>query len=60
MFDLAKFHGPGDPTFLYLYSSLLGLALALAAMLWKPDRWRRVFMLLTLGAALWMLGDRRP
>lgn len=60
VFDLAKFHGPGDATFLYLYSSLLGLALALAAMLWKPDRWRRVFMLLTLGAALWMLGDSTP
>jgi len=60
VFDLAKFHGPGDPTFLYLYSSLLGLALVLAAMLWKPDRWRRVFTVLTLGAGLWMLGDSTP
>jgi hypothetical protein len=60
VFDLAKFHGPGDPTFLYLYSSLLGLALALAAMLWKADRRHRVFTVLTLGAALWMLGDSTP
>jgi hypothetical protein len=60
VFDLSKFHGPGDPTFLYLYSSLLGLALALAAMFWKPDRWRRVFAVLTLCAGLWMLGDATP
>jgi hypothetical protein len=60
VFDLSKFHGPGDPTFLYLYSSLAGLTLALTAMFWKPDRWRRVFTLLTLCAALWMLGDSTP
>jgi hypothetical protein len=60
VFDLSKFNGPGDPTFLYLYSSLAGLALALAAMFQKPDRWRRVFTVLTLGAALWMMGDSTP
>jgi len=60
VFDLAKFHGPSDPTFLYLYSSLLGLALALAAMFWKPDRWRRVFAALTIAACIWMLGDSTP
>jgi len=60
VFDNAKFHGPGDPTFLYLYCSLAGLALALAAMCWKPDRWSRAFTLFTLAATVWMLGDSTP
>jgi hypothetical protein len=57
VFDLDKFTAAGDPTFFYLYSSLLGLALAAAAVLWKPDKWCRAFAILTAGAALWMLGD---
>lgn len=60
VFDLSKFHGPSDPTFLYLYSSLLGLALALAAACWKPVPRARAFALLTAGACLWMLGDSTP
>jgi hypothetical protein len=60
VFDMSKFHGPGDPTFLYLYSSVLGLALALAAMCWKPDRWSRAFTVFTLAATVWMLGDSTP
>ncbi|MGE5569817.1 MAG: hypothetical protein ACM3S5_12335 [Rhodospirillales bacterium] len=60
VFDLSKFHGPTDPTFLYLYSSIAGLALALAALMWKPDSWRRVFGLVTLVAAVAMLGDNTP
>jgi len=59
-FDLSKFHGPGDATFLYLYCSMLGLALALAAMCWRPDRTSRIFAVFTLGAAVWMLGDSTP
>ena len=31
-FDTARFHGPGDITFLYLYCSLAGLALAVYAL----------------------------
>ena len=60
VFDLSKFHGPGDPTFLYLYCSLLGLALAVAAVVWKPDRTVRAFALLLLAATVWMLGDSTP
>ena len=58
--DIGKFHGPSDLTFLYLYCSLLGLALALAAMCWKPDRIARAFAILTLAASVWMLGDSTP
>jgi hypothetical protein len=58
--DMGKFHGPSDPTFLYLYCSLLGLALALAAMCWRPDRIARAFAILTLSATVWMLGDSTP
>ena len=60
VFDPARFRGPIDLTFLYLYSSILGLALALAVMFWKPARWTRVFGLLTVLAALAMLGDKTP
>ena len=60
VFDPAKFHGPIDLTFLYLYSSILGLVLALAVILWKPARWARVCGLLTILAALAMLGDKTP
>ena len=58
VFDPAKFHGPIDLTFLYLYSSILGLVLALAAICWKPAPWVRVFGLLTVLFALAMLGDK--
>ncbi len=60
VFDESKFHGPGDLTFFYLYSSLLGLALALAAVLWKPARWTQVCGVLTLISAIAMLGDTTP
>jgi len=60
VFDLSKFHGPADPTFLYLYGSIFGLALALAAAVWKPDRRARALALLTLTAGVWMLGDSTP
>jgi hypothetical protein len=62
VFDLSKFHGPpgADLTFLYLYCSMAGLALALCAALWKPDRLARGFALFTLAAGVWMLGDSTP
>src|ERR1017187_9117824 len=62
VFDLSKFHGPAgaDLTFLYLYCSLAGLALALCAALWKPDRRAGGFALFTLAAGIWMLGDSTP
>jgi hypothetical protein len=58
VFDLSKFHGPTDLTFLYLYSSLLGLALALGAMIWKPGPWARIFAALLIVFTLAMLGDQ--
>lgn len=58
--DAGKFHGPSDPTFLYLYCSLLGLGLALAAICWKPGRLTGAFAALTLAATVWMLGDSTP
>jgi len=63
VFDLAKFHGPTDLTFLYLYSSLLGLALALGSILmspifWKPGPWARVFAALFAIFTFAMLGDQ--
>jgi len=59
-FDMAKFNGPSDITFLYLYCGILGLVLAVAAMCWKPGPWARTFTLLTLAATVWMLGDSTP
>jgi hypothetical protein len=60
IFDLATYSKPWEPTFLYLYSSLAGLVLALAAAL----RWRRqearLFGLFTVVMALAMLGDQTP
>lgn len=60
VFDLSKFHGPTDVTFLYLYSSLLGLALAAGAVLWKPDRWTGAFATLLVVATIAMFGDTIP
>jgi hypothetical protein len=58
VFDPSKFHGPTDLTFLYLYSSLLGLGLALGAIFWKPGPWARVFAVLLAIFTLAMLGDQ--
>ena len=62
VFDPSKFHGPIDLTFLYLYSSLLGLALALGAIFWKPGakqgQWARVFAALLVLFTFAMLGDK--
>jgi hypothetical protein len=58
VFDPSKFHGPTDLTFLYLYSSLLALALALGAILWKPGPSTRVFAALLALFTLAMLGDQ--
>ena len=60
IFDLAKFHGPVDPTFLYLYSSLLGLLLAAAAVVWKPDRRAAIFATMLAIFAFAMFGDKTP
>ena len=60
IFELATYSGKWEPTFMYLYCSLGGLALALAAV----GRWRRrearLFGALTLLFCLGMLGDQTP
>ena len=63
VFDPSKFHGPTDLTFLYLYSSLGGLALAIGALLWitklwKPRQWERLFAAMLAIFTLGMLGDQ--
>lgn len=60
VFDPSKFHGPSDLTFLYLYSSLLGLALAIGAVLWKRGKWTLVFAAMLAIFTLAMLGDQTP
>jgi hypothetical protein len=56
IFDLAKFNGPWDPTFLYLYFTIPGLVLALAALFYK-DRVSKLFGVLGAFGFLFMLGD---
>jgi hypothetical protein len=60
VFDMSKFHGPSDPTFLYLYCGMLSIALAVAAICWNPDRLTRGFAVFTVAATVWMLGDSTP
>ncbi len=58
IFDMSHFKGPWDPTFLYLYSSIGGLLLAILALVRRRNRITAVFGLLLLFGSLWMLGDK--
>jgi hypothetical protein len=58
LFDISRFNGPGDPTFLYLYSSIGGLLLAIFALAAKRNRITAVFALLLAFGTFWMLGDK--
>ncbi len=64
IFDMSRFKGPWDPTFLYLYSSIGGLLLAMFALvsLLTPRRNRTtaLFALMLLFGMFWMLGDKTP
>ncbi len=60
VFDPSKFHGPTDLAFLYLYSSLLGLALAIGAIFWKAGKWALVFAAMLGIFTFAMLGDQTP
>ncbi len=57
IFDMSRFHGPGDPTFLYLYCSLAGLALAIYGVTRWHNRCARVLGLMVLFGIFWMLGE---
>jgi hypothetical protein len=62
IFDISRFNGPGDPTFLYLYSSIAGLLLAIFALLFavvtRRNRITALFALMLAFGMLWMLGDK--
>ncbi len=60
IFDMSRFNGPWDPTFLYLYSSIGGLLLAIFALLFRRNRTSALFGLMLLFAMFWMLGDKTP
>jgi len=60
IFDLTKYSGPWNPTFLYLYSSLGGLALAVAVVVAVRRRIHLLFAALTVLFGFAMLGDQTP
>ena len=51
---------PSNPTFLYLYFGLAGLAFALVAIAGKKSRYIFPFAALTAACLLWMLGEHTP
>jgi Bacterial membrane protein YfhO len=58
IFDMSRFKGPWDPTFLYLYSSIGGLLLAIFAIVARRNRTTALFALMLLFGSFWMLGDK--
>ena len=58
IFDISKFKGPWDFTFLYLYGSFAGLLLAVYALLWVRSRLAVFFGIVGLLGASFMLGDK--
>jgi hypothetical protein len=60
IFNISRFNGPGDPTFLYLYSSIAGLLLAIFALATRRNRTTALFALLLGFGMFWMLGDKTP
>jgi hypothetical protein len=51
---------PWDPTFLYTYCGIPALLFVALAMVFRKSRYTAAFALLTVCAALWMLGDSTP
>jgi hypothetical protein len=60
IFDMSAFNGPGDPTFLYLYSSIIGLVLAIFAVATRRHRYCLPVLSLCLFGAWLMLGEHTP
>src|SRR3984957_3094398 len=58
IFDISRFKGPWDPTFLYLYSSIGGLLLAIFALSARRNRTTALFALMLGFGSFWMLGDK--
>lgn len=59
VFDNA-FNGPGDRTFMYLYSSLAGLALAIFALAARRGRAVGLFAAMAIFGAVFSLGEHTP
>ncbi|MGA3039921.1 MAG: YfhO family protein [Bryobacteraceae bacterium] len=60
LFDMRRFHGPGDISFLYLYSSVAGVSLALIAPFVRRTRYVAALGIMLFVGMLWMLGDKTP
>lgn len=60
IFDLSKYSGPWEPTFLYLYCGIPGLVLALGAVTIRRSPHAAIYGLMTLLSAAAMLGDATP
>ncbi len=60
IFDLSTYTHPWQPTFLYLFCGISGLALALAAAILRRDRHVRLFGIAVVISILWMLGASTP
>jgi hypothetical protein len=62
IFDINNFKGPWDSTFLYLYSSIAGLLLAIFALVYavvtRRNRTTALFGLVLFFGMFWMLGDK--
>jgi hypothetical protein len=58
IFDTAKFKGPGDITFLYMYCSLAGLLLAIYAAATLRRRSVGLLAIMAIFSVCWMLGDK--
>jgi hypothetical protein len=58
IFDMRRFHGPGEITFLYLYCSIAGLSLALIAPFLRRTRYVALLGIMLFVGMFWMLGDK--
>ncbi len=60
IFDLTKYSGPWEPTFLYLYCGIPGLVLAVGALAIRRNPHAAIYGVMTLASALVMLGSSTP
>ena len=59
-FDGGVWKHPWEVTFLYTYCGIPALVFAVMAIVYRRHRYAAAIALLTLSAALWMLGDSTP
>jgi hypothetical protein len=58
--DVGTWKHPWEVTFLYTYCGIPALLFAALAVVYRRNRYTAGIALLTLGAAVWMLGDSTP